>query len=198
MQLGRATTLVAAMALVSTGTAGPQNYRNEEFGIMVPVPKGVLLCPIPEDEHDHGPVFLLGPADARNCDGSERNRAIVIFAGYNAYVGTKRLGDFFKWECLNLVKGRCRPAPSGLQITGLQSKAGRVNHADGWIDILVVTQAGKPDPDFDASVPLINYELWLHTKAPFLDEDLRIFRAVLGTIQLSPEETKLKEKARPE
>ena len=187
MRLGRATLIVVAMALVSAATAEPQGYRNEEFGIAVSAPTGTLLCPTLED--DHGPIFILGPAQTKACDDVEYNRSIIVFAGYNAYVGTKRLDDFFRWECANLVKRRCRPAPSGLQITGLPSEAGRVNHADGWIDILVVTQAGKPDPNFDASVPLINYDLRLHTKARFLNEDLRTFRAVVRTIQLYPDQT---------
>jgi hypothetical protein len=38
----------------------------------------------------------------------------------------------------------------------------------------------------DASVPFINYDLSLHTTARYFDEDLRIFRAVLSTVRLSP------------
>lgn len=56
---------------------------------------------------------------------------------------------------------------------------------DGWIDIFVVTQAGEPDPDFDASVPSVNYDLSLHTKPNHLDADLRVFRTVLQMIRLS-------------
>ncbi|MFZ0519725.1 MAG: hypothetical protein WAL95_01800 [Candidatus Acidiferrales bacterium] len=68
----------------------------------------------------------------------------------------------------------------------MRSKAGRVNRADGWIDIFVVTQAGKPDPQFDASVPSVSYDLSLHTTGRHLDEDLRTFREVLSTVKLSP------------
>ena len=190
--------LLAGPALLFATKTGPELYRNEEFGIAVSAPTGALLCPTLENEHDHGPIFILGPAQAKACDDVEGNRTIVVFAGYNAAEVSKRLDDFLKWICANVANGHCRPAPSGLQITGLPSKAARVNHSDGWIDIIVVTQAGKPDPNFDASVPLINYDLRLHTKARFLDEDLRIFRAVLATIRLSPDQTTPKEKSPPE
>lgn len=178
--------LVVAAALLSAATVKPADYRNEEFGIAIPVPKSALLCAIPENQHDHGPVFILGTTRTKACVDLDHNRAIVIFAGYNAADVTKKLHDFLKWECANVANGSCQPAPSGLQITRLPSDAARVNRPDGWIDIIVVAQAGKPDPAFDPSVPSINYELRLHTKARYLDEDLRTFRAVLATTRLSP------------
>lgn len=52
--------LLTAAAMLSAATAKPRVYRNEEFGITVPVPQGTLLCPLPDDQHDHGPVFPLG------------------------------------------------------------------------------------------------------------------------------------------
>jgi hypothetical protein len=68
----------------------------------------------------------------------------------------------------------------------MATKAGKVDRSDGWIDIIVVTQAGKPDPDFDPHVPSVNYDLTLHAKSRYLEEDLRIFRVVLSTVRLSP------------
>jgi hypothetical protein len=61
-----------------------------------------------------------------------------------------------------------------------------MDHLSGSIQILVVTQAGKPDPDFDASVPSINYALSLYTDASHLDEDLAVFRAVLNAVKIAP------------
>src|SRR5208283_2383035 len=121
----------------SSGSVVKKLFRDEEFGIAVSAPTGALLCPTLENEHDHGPIFILGPAQAKACDDVEGNRTIVVFAGYNAAEVSKRLDDFLKWICANVANGRCRPAPSGLQITGLPSKAARVNHSDGWIDIIV-------------------------------------------------------------
>jgi hypothetical protein len=68
----------------------------------------------------------------------------------------------------------------------MATKAGRVNRSDGWIDVIVVTQAGKPDPAFDPSVPSVNYDLTLHTNPRYFEEDLRIFRTILSTVRLAP------------
>lgn len=176
------TAVVIVAALVSASTDKPQIFRNEEFGITLRVPDGALLCPIPEGEHIHGPVMLLGTSVAKGCSSLERSRYIDVFAGYNASDDTKKLRDFLKWQC----DGPCRPAPTGLRVTGLPSASGRVNRSGGWIDIIVVTQAGKPDPAFDPSVPLINYDLTLHTTVRSLEADLRTFRVVLRTVRLSP------------
>ncbi|MFZ0883125.1 MAG: hypothetical protein WAN14_06975 [Candidatus Acidiferrales bacterium] len=182
--------LITLITLLVWGgaAAGPQVYRNEEFGIRLPIPKAVLYCVPPEDEHDHGPVFLLQGTKSQACDELSYKRYIAIFAGYNAVDTTKRLGDYLTSECTGIGRGPCRPAPRDLQIAGMRSKAGRVNRADGWIDIFVVTQAGKPDPQFDASVPSVNYDLSLHTTRRHLDEDLRTFREMLATVRLSPPE----------
>jgi hypothetical protein len=180
---------VMVVVLLSAATKEPQVYRNEEFGIMLPVPYGALLCPTPDDEHDHGPTVLLGTNVVKKnaCSDMAHSRSIDIFAGYNAADATKKLQDYFKSECTTeTVKTRCRPAPSNLQIDRLPSMSGRMNLSDGWIDIIVVTQAGKPDPDFDASVPSVNYDLRLHTTTKHLKDDLPIFRKVLETVKLSP------------
>jgi len=188
MGFARVLALVLMSALLSAGIAQPDIYRNREFGITIPVPAGTLLCPTPGDEHDHGPAFLLGNVTAGDCHDSERRRSIAIFASYNAADVTKKLDDLLSWECVHAGKRPCRPAPEGLRIAGLRSDAARVNRSDGWIDVFVVTQAGKPDPAFDASVPSINYELRLHTTPRSLDDDLRIFRTMLATVQLFPEQ----------
>jgi hypothetical protein len=182
MRLSRFFSFFITAVVLSPTTAGPRVYRNEEFGITLPMPEGALLCPTPVNEHDHGPVMLLGPARANGCGAVESSRSIWIFAGYNAADVTKKLQDFLKWEC----RGPCGPPPRRLHVTGLPSAAARVSRSNGWIDIIVVTQAGKPDPTFDPSVPLINYDLKLHTRPENLKEDLRVFRTILETVRLSP------------
>ncbi len=186
----RASIAAASFALVVT-LLNPANdelqiYRNEEFGVTLRVPEGVFLCPTPDDEHDHGPVLLLGTADSNHCQHANDRRNVDIFASFNAIEASKTLDKFLKRQCTGVFKGECLPAPPHLGIRGLRCASARVNHANGWIDIFVVTQAGKPDPLFDRSVPLINYNLSLHTKADHLEEDLRVFRRVLETVRLSP------------
>lgn len=177
---------IALSVLISASATSPGIYRNEEFGITLPVPSGVLLCPTPENEHDHGPVLLLGGTDRKNCGDSTAHRSIDVFASFNAMEDTKTLGKFLKDQCTGVFKGKCFPAPHQFGIQGMKSLAARVNHANGWIDIVVVTQAGKPNPDFDASVPSVNYDLSLHTTPKHLKDDSRIFRSVLETIRLAP------------
>lgn len=183
--------LVAAAVMVlaaslNAATDKPQIYRNEEFGITLPVPEGVLLCPNPGSEHDHGPVMVLDRSGEKGCNDAEGGRIIEVFASFNAMRATKTLNKLLQSQCIDIAKGKCQSAPPQTTLKGLLSMAARVNRTDGWIDIFVVTQAGKPDPAFDASVPSINYVLWLHTRPEYLEKDLGIFRLVLGTIRLSP------------
>ena len=172
------------LTLLAAQTDTPHVYRNEEYGIAVAVPAGALLCPVPAEQHDHGPVFLIGTTDTVGCSEFEHKRTVVIFAGSNAVNATKRLHEFLKWECRNVANGPCGTAPQGVHIPGRPSEAAQVDHSSGWIDVIVVTQGGAPDSAFDATVPSINYELRLHTTRTHLHEDMRVFRKVLDTIQL--------------
>jgi len=181
MRLARVLGLLIVASLSAAPNPQSQIYRNQEFGIAVPVPNGALLCAYP-GKHDHGPTFLLGLATAERCRDIQRDRYVTIFASYNAADVTKKLHDFLKWEC----ETPCGRPPGSLLIAGLPTEAARVNRPGGWLDVIVVTQAGKPDPAFDPSAPLINYDLRLHTQTRYLDEDLQTFRAVLRTVRLSP------------
>ena len=178
--------LIVVATLLGVATVKPRGYRNEEFGIALPVPRGILLCPIREDRSDHGPHFLLGAAGVKSCSDFGKTRFIDIFASYNAVDATKKLHDFLTSICTDVGGGPCVQAPAGLSIKGLRSAAARVNRSDGWIDIIVVAQGGKPDPAFDPTIPSINYDLSLHTRPENLEEDLRVFRSVLQTVQLRP------------
>jgi len=80
----------------------------------------------------------------------------------------------------------CIPAPVDLSVDGLPGESARINHSNGSIEIIVVTQAGKPNPEFDASVPSFNYDIRFYTDASHLDADLAVFRAVLKAVKLDP------------
>ena len=181
MRLARVLGLLIVASLSAAPNPQSQIYRNQEFGIAVPVPNGALLCAYP-GKHDHGPTFLLGLAAAERCRDIQRDRYVTIFASYNAADVTKKLHDFLKWEC----ETPCGRPPGSLLIAGLPTEAARVSRPGGWLDVVVVTQAGKPDPALDPSAALINYDLRLHTQTRYLDEDLQTFRAVLRTVRLSP------------
>src|ERR1700735_3009100 len=106
------------------------------LGITVPVPKGTLFCVPPEDQHDHGPIFLPGSSDPSACDDIEHNRYVLIFVSYNAIEETKKLGGFLKEQCTGIGGGPCRPAPDGLRVAGNGTKAAGGKQPQWWGDIL--------------------------------------------------------------
>jgi hypothetical protein len=174
-----------AAGVISQGSP----YRNHQYGIVLPIPPGTLPCIPPVYEGtgaDHGPQILLGTKDASLCSKSSGKRYVDVFASYNASEDTKTLHALLESACEFEVKRRCSPAPTDLKFNGLKSEAGRFDRSDGSIEIIVVAQAGRPDPDFDASVPSINYELSLKTDAAHLDQDLFVLRKLLKTIRIAP------------
>lgn len=183
--------LVGLLVFVSAAGAASQRalYRNHEYGIVLPIPQNTLPCIPPVYEGngaDHGPQILLGTTDARYCSKSAGKRYVNVFASYNASDDTKTLHALLESTCQSVIKRQCSPAPADLHFGGLKSEAGRLDRSDGTIQVIVVTQAGKPDPDFDSSVPSINYELLLYTDAQHFDQDLSIFRTLLKTIRIAP------------
>jgi len=180
------TFFIIAASQVIAASPSPQVYRNEEFGIEFPIPNGAQRCPVPKDERDHGPVFILGSTSPVGSVDLKHSRSIVIFAGANAEDTTKKLHDYLAHEVELLGKDTRRKKLRNLQIAGFACESARVDRSDGWIDIIVVTQAGKPDLAFDPSVPSINYFFGLHTTAGDLEVDLKSFRAILEKIRLSP------------
>lgn len=187
--------MICLVILCSAADAASRKsvYRNKDYGIFLRVPSGAWLCPTEGNGIDHGAALLLGSEDASVCRSySRQKKSITIFAGYNAAEETKTLRTFLNSWCTYSPEGLIKPgetcsaAPADLSVNGLSSEAAMINHSNGWIDIIVVTQAGKPDPNFDASVPTVNYDLRLSTDARHLDADLAVFRAVLKAIRLDP------------
>ena len=185
MRLQSTLRLILAVTLVGVAAPKPEIYRNEEFGIEFPVPNGAHLIPCPDDVHDHGPVFTLGSTQAPVVLDLEQIRAISIFACFNCCDETRKLHDLMVCDVSVFGKKATRSIPLGLTITSLPCEAARIDHADGWIDVIVDTQAGKLD-HLDPEVPSINYTLRLHTTAANLAGDLRPFRAILENIHLPP------------
>jgi len=183
--------LISLVILCSVASAASRTsvYRNDDFGIFLRIPSGAWLCPAGGNGVDHGPALLLGSKDARVCRSYSQKRWISIFGFGNV---SETLHTFLKSQCAYELRDSnepgavCIPAPADLNVNGLPSEAARINHSNGTIEIIVVTQAGKPDPDFDASVPSFNYDMRLYTDASHLDEDLAVLRAVLKAVKLDP------------
>jgi hypothetical protein len=181
--------LIGFLILCVAAAGSPRRpvYRNVDYGITLSVPDLAQMCPVPSsDTTHHGVDLLLGTKDISLCRSSWKGRWIAIWAQYNAAEDTRTLDSFLQWQCQYEAKGPCQAPPAGLRINGLPSEAARVDHPDGSIEILVVTQAGKPDPGFDSTVPANNYELSLRTNPHSFDEDMAVFREVLSGITISP------------
>jgi len=167
--------------------AKPQEYFNEEFGIKFPIPAKTWLFPIPPEQHDHGPVLKLEKPDDNNPQHLRDMRRIDVFAFFNAIDDTSQLDDFFK----AYTKSDCGapeyfPAPEGVSIANLKYKAGLILWPHGWVDVILATQAGEPIESGQGKVPSVNYLISLHTRTRNLEADLKPFRELLKTIQLTP------------
>jgi hypothetical protein len=188
MTLLRALVSLVFFSAAAGALSQPQFYRNREFGFRLPIPRGTLACIPPVYQgngHDHGPQILLSPADASFCSKSSGKRYVDVFAG--AMVDEwKTLSGHLESLCEYEIKGECSAAPAGLHVKGLKTEAGRLDRPDGSIEIILVTAAGPPDPNYDTTVPLFNYSISLNTDAKHLDEDLEVFRLILNTIKISP------------
>jgi hypothetical protein len=194
MKLSRALIGFFLLTCAIGATAQNRIYRNREFGIVLPVPSGTLPCIPPFYQGngvDHGPQIILGTKDASLCTKSSGKRHVDVWGSFTTTEEEKTLRSLLDSECKyvpndeNDPSAVCSPAPAGLSVNGLPSLAGRINHSNGWIEIIVVTQAGKPAPDFDSTVPSRSYSLSLYTDANHLNEDLAVFRAILKTIKIT-------------
>ncbi len=181
IRLARAAVYFVAIAMHSQGASPPKIYRNDEFGVRLPVPKAGFLCASPRDEHEHGFVILLGSGRSENCRSAGYHRSVVLFAFGNALDDTKHLAGLLNMEC-EIAEG-CQSGPAGLEIAGLPTASGRVKGPDGWIELVVVTQAGKPS-GYEPNEPSVNYIFSLYTRPEYLEEDLKVFRTILQTVKL--------------
>ena len=185
MRLFRVLVGLTLFSIAAGAFPQPRTYRNQEFGIYLPIPRGTLACIPPVyrgNGIDHGPQILLGPIEASFCGKSSEKRYMDVFASYTAADDEKTLHGNLAILC----ESACSAAPAGLLIKGMKTATGRLNRPDGSIEIILVTMAGKPDPDFDPLVPSFDYWLSLHTDAQHLDGDLKVFRLMLETIRISP------------
>lgn len=175
---------VCCATIVAFGqtTSNSKGYVNDEFAIYLPAPSEGFLCPVPQNEHNHGFIILLGGGDPKNCHDDVRHRYLSVFAFYNVTDDTEHLAGLLKMGC-EAFGGACQPGPPGLQVPGLESITGKVSLTAGWIQIIVATQAGAPIPP--SREPGVDYLFDLRTKPDHLEADLKVFRSILKTVKLS-------------
>jgi hypothetical protein len=184
-----AVSLIILSALPFMAAAQTKIYRNSQFGYEVPIPHGLyLFSPHEMNGIDHGRQLFFKPTRVEDCNNGGCDRYIEFNANYNTTEDTAKLHDLLKHECTVFGGKECLQPPDDLTIEGLKSESARVILPNGRIEFLVVTQAGKPALDFDATVPSINYSVVLLTTKEHLENDLRFFRVILKTIRISPQD----------
>jgi hypothetical protein len=188
----RHTTFVALGWLATLAApAFAETYRNPEFGFAVELPPGLPTCQKPVGEPDQGVAVFLD-AGPGGCIGAAGRPLVTVFGRYNADHQPSPEAELRR-ACA-LLPGRQLPAPPDLAIGHLESAACRVNRPDGWIDILVVAQAGqRPEALGEASTvaqatPFINYMALLHTQVRRLDRDVDMLRLLLDRIRIERDE----------
>jgi hypothetical protein len=192
MRFSRALISLVILSSAASAASPTSVYRNRDYGIFLHIPSGAWLCPYGGNGSDHGPALLLGSEDASVCRSYSRQKRWILIFGESVTEESKTLHTFLKSLCAydsldwKEPDAVCNPAPADFRVNGLPSEAARINHSNGSIEIIVVTQAGKPNPDFDASVPSFNYDMRLYTDAGHLADDLAVFRTVLKAVRLDP------------
>lgn len=184
LRLERWTAVLGAMLfMVCVGyKAEAGTYWNAEFGVVVsPLPKMTVCVPRPE-EHDHGIEILIDAKTRSACiRNSEKYRNFGIFAFYNSSDDIETFEGYVKHWC-GQDEERCLPAPKGLGLKSFRSRSGRVNHADGSIEIMILAQSTRAPRRFPSDTR-VNYDMHLLTDAAHLKEDVRLFRRFLHTVR---------------
>src|SRR6266480_4443388 len=88
----------AVGVLLSPALVAAKTYRNQEFGFVVPLPKGLPVCAGEKFSHEHGLNIFLDGSKAE-CNDALHRRAISIFAFYNVTDDTDTLDDLLRWTC---------------------------------------------------------------------------------------------------
>jgi len=185
----RAASLIILFTLPLTVAAQTQVYRNRPFGYEVPIPRGLyLFSPHEMNGVDHGRQLFFKPTKVEDCNNGGCDRYIEFSGNFNTADDTAKLHDLLESECKVFGGKKCLKPPEGLKINGLACESARVKLPDGRIEFLVVTQAGKPAPDFDPTVPSINFSVVLLTTREHLESDMRFLRVILKTIRIPPED----------
>ena len=129
-------------------------------------------------------AYCWEACSAKDCHEDAHHRSVWLFALFNALDDTKQLAGLLRMGC-DTAGGQCQPGPADMQITHLATATGRVNLPDGWIIVIVATQAGVPDV-LAPKEPTVNYVFSVCTRPEHLDQDLKVFRTILQTVTLSP------------
>jgi hypothetical protein len=189
MRLMQLVPLLVLTALPAQSLAQTNVYYNRQFGFSVPIPQGLyLFSPHQMTGMDHGRQFFFKPTSVEDCNNGGCDRYIAVDAYYNSIEDTAKLHDFLKNECTVFGGPKCLQAPKDLTNKKMASESARADLPNGRVEILVVTQAGKPNPNVDDAAPSINYSIYLLTTKEHLEQDLLPFRVILRTIRISPTE----------
>jgi hypothetical protein len=172
-------TAVIGLAGVAVAADAVQWRSNAEYGFTAGFPGKTRPVVAGSWQHAHGWAISLGGK-------GEVKRGIGVQGDYNA-VEAMTPQDAIGCSAPYLVAG----AQLHLSFPNRKSATCREDHAEGFILITVVTQAGNTEGEKpgDPPVPRINYKAGLTTTPSKIVEDLATFRHVLASVRIHPDKT---------
>lgn len=167
---------------IETSAGLPPTVVNSEFKFSASVPATMISCEAASGSHPHSFTILLSPG-RQGCSSSTPQPYVGLFGDY--YIAYDRASA----QALNLLCPRSQDAvPGELQNLGFPGHASAVcrrDHRNGWVDVLVIAQAGSWPDKGNSDVPHINYTAQLHTSLARLTGDLDAFKKILATMNIS-------------
>jgi len=170
---------------LDAGAAAWQQLQNKEYGFSVTIPGRAISCEEASGGHPDGFSVLLNPT-SQGCRSRVPQPYVGLFGEYNV---------IYDDSPAKAMSRLCQPEQSGLSVAkspglafpGHISTACEKHAKSGWIDLFVVAQAGQwpPGGDEKPGTPYINYIAQLHTTPKRLAEDLKTFKKILATAQIS-------------
>jgi hypothetical protein len=181
-------TAVLGACISGAGASEAQRVRNEEYGFSVAFPAGLRVCTAVSGDHPHG-FFVRLNGDQGECGGAAAKSDVSVIGVYAYYNST------FETSPEEELAGLCRESGNddksgklkSLGFAGRHSARCQVQHADGSIDIYVVTQAGQwpgAQESPELKTPYINYTASLHTTHSRMADDLKTFSGVLKSVRI--------------
>lgn len=174
--------LLASLYQIGPAHGAATSYTNVEYGFQVDLSDGGSVCGAESYQHDVGILIYLDHQPGLCADRLIRP-FIAVSANYNAVFAETALAAL-PGPC-NGVTGKAVSAPVDLRIARRPSALCVRDGDDGWIDLLILTQAGSwpgahTSPE-DATA-LVDYNVWLHTTPQQLAHDMSQLRAVMQRI----------------
>jgi len=187
---GNRVALVAALCGASASIAfatDTQRVSNYEYRFSAVFPGGVRVCTAASGDQPHGFFVRLNGSDQECSTGKNADVSAISISAYSNATFENSPEEEIAGLCQKRGGNDETVAIGKLRFSGRRSAQCNQQHADGSIDIYVVTQAGQwpgAHESQELNTPYINYTASLHSTQSRLSEDLKLFRKVLGSVRI--------------